>query len=76
MNETINPLLLEYLDLKYFKDRAEWVRKHREELDERLLSDMAMANDIVIEENPIFDKCEQLLKCLDMQAKYETDRFR
>ncbi len=72
----VNPLLLEYLDLEYYKDRAEWVRKHKEDLDDRLLDSMAMAGDMVLEDDPIFDKCEQLLKCLDMQAKYETDRFR
>ena len=72
----VNPLLLEYLDLDYYKDRAEWVRKHREDLDDSLLDAMAMANDLVLEDNSLLDKDEQLLKCLDMHAKYETDRFR
>ncbi|MCR5784608.1 MAG: hypothetical protein K6G40_03065 [Eubacterium sp.] len=80
MSETnegsVNPLLLEYLDFKYYKDKAKWVRMHRDELDDRLIDDMAMASDLVIEEDPIFDKCEQLLKCLDMKGKFETDRFR
>ena len=72
----VDPLLLEYLDLDTYTQRGEYLRAHREDLSDRVLDAMAMSHDIVLEEDLLFGKFEQLLKCVDMHAKYETNRFR
>ena len=72
-----DPILLEFLDLETYKEREDFLLKHGNEIDERTLDSMAMSLDLVLDgDNQLFDKKEQLLKCIRMQEKYECTRLR
>ncbi|MCR5087272.1 MAG: hypothetical protein K6B39_07770 [Lachnospiraceae bacterium] len=76
-NLQVDPLLLEFLDLDSYREREEFISRHSGELSERTLDAMAVSLDIVLDDtNQLFDKAEQLLRCIRTNAKYETDRFR
>jgi len=72
----VNPLLLEFLDLDTYKQRSEFLMEHKNEIDDRCINDMAMSQDIVLEERVLEMKIYDLIHCMDMHAKYETNRFR
>ncbi len=70
-------LLLEFLDLDTFSQREDFLLKHGNDLSDRTLDSMAMSLDIVLDDdNRLFDKSQQLLNCIRMNKRYETDRFR
>lgn len=72
-----DPLLLEFLDLDTFSQREDFLLKHGNDLSDRTLDSMAMSLDIVLDDdNRLFDKSQQLLNCIRMNKRYETDRFR
>ena len=69
-------LLMEYLDIRDAAERAVLVRTHRAELTERILTSMAVAEDVEISGRTIDEKTDDLLRCLRAKAKYEGGRMR
>ncbi len=76
-NLQVDPLLMEFLDLDTYKDREEFLLKNQNDLNDMALDSMAMSLDLVLDDNnQLFGKAEQLLRCIRMQERYETNRFR
>lgn len=72
-----DPLLLEFLDLDTYAQREDFLLMHAGELSDRTVDSMAMSLDIFLEDgNSLLDKPQQLLNCIRMNKKYETNRFR
>lgn len=78
LNENqVNPLLLEFLDLDSYKERAEFLLTHKNEFDARCVDDMALSQEIVLEDKEDLElKVYDLIHCMQMHAKFETNRFR
>ncbi|MGN0371111.1 MAG: DUF1653 domain-containing protein [Butyrivibrio sp.] len=76
-NDTgVNPCLLEFLDKDTVKERIEYLRTIRNKVDERLISDMAAAMDITINEGTVEEQFDSLMSCLNTMARFECGRLR
>lgn len=72
----INPLLLKFLDTDSYAEKLEVLEEIRNQLDNRLIDDIATVIDVVIEEGPIKNRYESLKTCIETMVKYECGRLR
>lgn len=72
----VNPYLLEFLDKDSSKDRIEYINMIKNKVDNRLISDIAAALDITIEDGAPDDRFRQLITCLQTMARFECGRLR
>ncbi|MBE5948722.1 MAG: DUF1653 domain-containing protein [Lachnospiraceae bacterium] len=72
----INPFLLEFLDAESSVERLEVLHRMRKTIDNKTISDIAAALDIVIEEKDIDERIKDLENCLQTRARFETTRLR
>lgn len=76
-SKDINPKLVKFLDNKTFKEKANYLKGIRRELDNQLIDNMAASIDVTVDESDDINKrYESLLKCIETRAKYEVDRLR
>lgn len=71
-----NPLLLEFLDIDTIKDKIEFLRLKRKEIDDKLITDISISMDLMIEEGDIDKRYRSLLTCLETMAHFECSRLR
>lgn len=74
--QQVNPLLMDFLDLDTYKERSEFIWKHKEDITDRLVEDMAMSLDVVLEKGDLDAKIRQLINCIELHAKFECTRLR
>lgn len=74
--EGINPLLIEFLDAESSVERLEVLHRMRKTIDNKTISDIAAALDIVIEEKDMDERIRDLENCLQTRARFETTRLR
>ena len=72
----INPLLIEFLDAESSVERLEVLHRMRKTIDNKTISDIAAALDIVIEEKDMDERIRDLENCLQTRARFETTRLR
>lgn len=72
----INPLLIEFLDAESSVERLEVLHRMRKTIDNKTISDIAAALDIVIEEKDMNERIKDLENCLQTRARFETTRLR
>ena len=48
----------------------------KDELDDKLIDDIAASMDVIVEKGDIDMRYISLLNCIDMMAKFEVNRFR
>ncbi|SDB05818.1 DUF1653 domain-containing protein [Eubacterium oxidoreducens] len=73
--EQANPLLLRFLDAQDTNQQIQVLKEIKNELTDRLINDIAVVLDVVIEEGPIEERYKQLSVCLDTKNRFETGRF-
>ncbi len=73
--EQANPLLLKFLDADDTAQQIKVLKEIKDDLDDRLINDIAVVLDIVIEDGPIEERYKQLRVCLDTKSRFETGRF-
>lgn len=76
MEVAINPLLLKFLDTDSYAEKLEVLEEIRNQLDNRLIDDIATVIDVVIEEGAIKNRYESLKACIETMVKYECGRLR
>ena len=76
MEGAINPLLLKFIDTDTYAEKLEVLEAIRNQLDDRLIDDIATVIDVVIEEGPIRARYESLKTCIETMLKYECGRLR
>lgn len=76
MEGAVNPLLLKFLDTDSYAEKLEVLEEIRNQLDNRLIDDIATVIDVVIEEGPIKARYESLKACIETMMKYECGRLR
>lgn len=72
----INPFLLEFLDAESSVDKLEVLHRMRKTIDDKTISDIAAALDIVIEEKDMDERIRDLENCLQTRARFEATRLR
>lgn len=66
--------LLNFLDAKTCQDKINYLTLIRNNIDDRLISDIAAAMDITVDEGPLDARYFSLKNCLMTKAKYECGR--
>lgn len=66
--------LLNFLDAKTCQDKINYLTLIRNNIDDRLISDIAAAMDITVDEGPLDARYFSLRNCLMTKAKYECGR--
>lgn len=72
----INPLLLQFLDTDTYAEKLEVLTSIRNQLDDRLIDDIATVIDVVIEEGSLSARYESLKSCIETMEKFECARLR
>lgn len=72
----VNPLLITFLDAESSVEKLEILHRMRKSIDNKTISDMAAALDIVIEEKDMDERIKDLENCLQTRARFETTRLR
>lgn len=74
--EGVNPKLLAFLDADDVEEKYQILVSMRDEIDDPLINNMAVAVDVVIPDGDVQKRYEQLKLCLKTKQRYETDRLR
>ncbi len=74
--DQINAVLLQFLDADSYYKKLEVVTSNRKHLNDRLINDMAVALDCMIEEGPLDQRIQGLLQCLEAMCRFENKRLR
>ena len=69
-------MLMEFLDAETCKEKMEIFMKMRGKLDEKLLMNIAVSLDLVVDEKNIEDSCQIIIKNLEQRSKFECFRLR
>lgn len=73
----INPLLLQFLDAKSYREKLNILAAIHMKMDERLLSDIAISLDEVLPEGTLEEQFMSIKNCVMTHAKYEeSNRLR
>lgn len=69
-------MLMEFLDAETCKEKMEIFMKMREKLDGKLLMNIAVSLDLVVDEKNMEDSCQIIMKNLEQRSKFECFRLR
>lgn len=72
----IDPVVLEFLDADTYEEKLRILVPLRETITDDMITTMAIATDVEVEEGPTNERYEQLKNCLMTLKKYECDRLR
>lgn len=73
-DERADERLLAFLDAETCQDKINYLTLIRNNIDDRLINDIAAAMDITVDEGPIDARYYSLKSCLMTKAKYECGR--
>lgn len=68
--------LMEFLDAKGLREKYNLLEEYEGEMDDRMLNNMAISVDIVIEDGPMEQRVAELKECLRTKARFECARLR
>ncbi|MCI8310892.1 MAG: DUF1653 domain-containing protein [Lachnospiraceae bacterium] len=72
----INPLLLEFLDADTLEEKLHVMIFGRNQMDDNLLNSIAISLDLVVDEKSTQEKYDEILNCLSMMKRFESNRLR
>ena len=72
----VNPNLLKFLDLDTLAEKLELFKDLRKTMDDHLLDSIAASLDIVVEDGPLAQRYQEVLRCLETMEHFECTRFR
>lgn len=72
----VNPKLLAFLDADDMEEKYHILVSMRDEVDNQLINNMAVAVDVVIPDGDVSNRYEQLKNCIKTRQRYEIDRLR
>ena len=71
-----NELLFRILDCDRSKDKLELIRRYRDDIDHRMLGNLAVSLDIPADAGDDDEIFMQIAQYLETRARFETDRLR
>lgn len=71
-----NELLFRILDCESSKDKLEMIRRYRNDIDHKMLGNLAVSMDIPVDNEDDEEIFVQIAQYLETRARFETDRFR
>lgn len=74
--EEVNPDILCFLEGEGSNEKIEILKSMKRRLTDKILEDMAVSMDFVLTEGSVDEKYGAILNCLEMKARFETNRFR
>lgn len=72
----VSPKLLAFLDADDMEEKYHILVSMRDEIDDQLINNMAVAVDVIIPDGDVSNRYEQLKNCIRTRQRYETDRLR
>lgn len=69
-------MFMKFLDAETCKEKLEIFLKMRKKLDERLITNVAVSLDLVVDEKDIEESCQIIIKNLEQRSKFECFRLR
>lgn len=74
--EGVNPLLLDFFNCNNTAEQIEYLSSIRSQADDRLVTDIAVALDITVNDGDVDEKLSSILTCLKTKARFECSRLR
>lgn len=74
--EDKNDFLMRFLDAKDYREKLLVLEDVPEDLDDHLITNMALSVDLVIEDGTVDARLDELIECLKTKAKFECLRLR
>lgn len=74
--EDKNAFLMRFLDAKDYREKLLVLEEAPEDLDDHMITNMALSVDLVIEDNTIDARLDELIECLKTKARFECLRLR
>ena len=65
-----------FLDAETFEEKRAVLLQAKNDIDDRLIDDIAVSIDVTIDEGEIDERFKSLLHCLDTFSRYEVNRLR
>ena len=75
-SEQANPDLLAFLDAETYEEKKEVLVAMRPRITDRLINDIAVSLDVIVEEGDIEKRFRSLLYCVSKLDEYEVNRLR
>lgn len=72
----VNSVLLQFLDADSFYKKLEVITSNRKHMTDRIINDMAVSLDCIVEEGPLEDRIQGLIICLQALCRFEDKRLR
>jgi len=73
---SVNALLLKFLDAPTYSKKLEVISSNTKHLNDRLINDMAVAIDCMVEDGPLDQRIHELIYCLQAMCRFEDRRQR
>jgi hypothetical protein len=72
----VNLLLMKFLDAESYSKKLEVLTSNKKHLTDRLITDMAVALDLAVDEGPLDQRVSGLINCLQAMCRFENRRLR
>jgi hypothetical protein len=74
--DKVSRILLEFLDAESYYKKLEVLTSNIKHINDRLINDMAVSLDCIVEEGPLEKRIQELLFCLKAMCRFEDKRLR
>lgn len=74
--DKVSQVLLSFLDADSYSNKLEIITTHINEIDDRLINNMAASLDCTVEDGPMEQRVQGLIYCLKQLSRFEVKRLR
>lgn len=74
--DNVDSRLLKFLNCDTYAEKLEYLSSIRNNIDERLINDIAVSMDLTVNDGPLEDRYFALKNCIQTMARFECNRLR